>query len=574
MGLSPTLAGNLWPYNQANLQFSVASGQTTLFTSDGTFTPAAYMTTASVFAINGGDSGVCEGNSSDGATPGAGGSGGCVAICTGVTLSDFDAKWTITVGAGGATATEAGTQNNGTYSSLYISSTVLLAFNIFGDDAVWTVGDYGGNTFGTMNDFDNESGAGSDGSAHKDGYPGVGNSIVGSGGGGGIGYSTAYGAAGVGGASGGPYGGTGGNGGATFNASGTAATDYGAGGGGNAASASGTPGNGGAGSSGIVGIITSVESPSSYNIYRNGTLVASTVNQTYSDPNLTPGTYQYEVVAVINDTETDASNIVTLIVGQPYNPESGVLFDYPIFEALDQAQLAGAELYFYETDTLTQQVVYADKALEVPLSQPVQADAAGRFPAVYLNPNTGDDYRVQLYDYEGSLLSDVDPYPVPWGATAVAALALATPIQEFSATTSGVVPGSGGGTSSYMRADGNWDQPPGTQTTPLFSSTASGLVPASTGDSTDFLNAAGNWEPPFSGGLTILAGSITYTGTGAKFVIPLTPAFPTACLAVKTSSSKGGYNAAVSAVSTTGFTLDTTYLEGTPCTIYWIAFGN
>lgn len=69
--------------------------------------------------------------------------------------------------------------------------------------------------------------------------------------------------------------------------------------------------------------------------------------------------------------------------------------------------MPGAYYQFYESGTTTPAAVYADGALSTPLTNPVEADSDGRFPAIYLDP--GVVYRVQLYDADDTLQEDVDP---------------------------------------------------------------------------------------------------------------------------------------------------------------------
>ena len=90
-------------------------------------------------------------------------------------------------------------------------------------------------------------------------------------------------------------------------------------------------------------------------------------------------------------------------------------------------------------------------------------------------------------------------------------------LPEFTSTEAGLVSGSGGGTTNYLRADGGWNAPLGTTnlgytaapaqgtvtsdtgtdaTVPLFDSTNAGLVGGSGGGSTNFLRADGTWHAP------------------------------------------------------------------------------
>jgi hypothetical protein len=67
---------------------------------------------------------------------------------------------------------------------------------------------------------------------------------------------------------------------------------------------------------------------------------------------------------------------------------------------------ANSEAYFYRTTTLTAQTVYTTPALSVAHSQPVQADSAGQFPAIWLDPNAAYDYRVIVKTQGGTTLDD------------------------------------------------------------------------------------------------------------------------------------------------------------------------
>lgn len=64
-----------------------------------------------------------------------------------------------------------------------------------------------------------------------------------------------------------------------------------------------------------------------------------------------------------------------------------VLFNMPWQQAFDSSgnTLPGAKLYFYSAGTSTPALVYADVGLGTPLSNPVIANAAGRFEPIYLN---------------------------------------------------------------------------------------------------------------------------------------------------------------------------------------------
>lgn len=71
--------------------------------------------------------------------------------------------------------------------------------------------------------------------------------------------------------------------------------------------------------------------------------------------------------------------------------------------------VAQARLYFYYTQTNTLAPIYSDAGATIPLSNPVSANLAGKFPDIYLDSNI--IYRVKQTDALGVLLGDeVDPY--------------------------------------------------------------------------------------------------------------------------------------------------------------------
>lgn len=85
------------------------------------------------------------------------------------------------------------------------------------------------------------------------------------------------------------------------------------------------------------------------------------------------------------------------------------LLFYPRMRPLDDngEPMPGCYLQFYESGTTTPAAVYADGALTTPLSNPVVANAAGIFPAIYGDPSVV--YRMQLYNAADVLISDDDP---------------------------------------------------------------------------------------------------------------------------------------------------------------------
>jgi hypothetical protein len=90
----------------------------------------------------------------------------------------------------------------------------------------------------------------------------------------------------------------------------------------------------------------------------------------------------------------------------PATPEVfGKLFTPPRTAPLNSGQIIpGAQLHFYRTGLTTEQASYTDKDCRIPHANPVVANSAGEFPRIYLNPDSGYDYRVKLTDRDGNQL--------------------------------------------------------------------------------------------------------------------------------------------------------------------------
>lgn len=88
----------------------------------------------------------------------------------------------------------------------------------------------------------------------------------------------------------------------------------------------------------------------------------------------------------------------------------------PVFSNIG-VPIAEAKLYFYYTATTTLAPIYADAAQTIPLTNPVSANLAGKFPNIYLDNSIV--YRVVQLDKLGNPVGDaVDPY-TPGTATAI-----------------------------------------------------------------------------------------------------------------------------------------------------------
>lgn len=72
--------------------------------------------------------------------------------------------------------------------------------------------------------------------------------------------------------------------------------------------------------------------------------------------------------------------------------------------------MAGARLYFFDEGTTTPQTVYSDAARTAVHDHPIEADAYGKWPAVYIAPGT---YRYRILDSEGSTIDDFDGIVAP-----------------------------------------------------------------------------------------------------------------------------------------------------------------
>ncbi len=83
------------------------------------------------------------------------------------------------------------------------------------------------------------------------------------------------------------------------------------------------------------------------------------------------------------------------------------------------APFAAAEANFYLTTTTTRTDTYTDNALQTPHANPVVADSAGQFAAIYLKPSI--TYRCIITEASaGATIDDIDPIHSPFAGTDVA----------------------------------------------------------------------------------------------------------------------------------------------------------
>lgn len=72
--------------------------------------------------------------------------------------------------------------------------------------------------------------------------------------------------------------------------------------------------------------------------------------------------------------------------------------------------MPAARLYFFDEGTTTPQTVYSDAARTAAHAHPIEADAYGKWPAVYVAPGT---YRYRITDSEGGTITDFDGIVAP-----------------------------------------------------------------------------------------------------------------------------------------------------------------
>lgn len=95
------------------------------------------------------------------------------------------------------------------------------------------------------------------------------------------------------------------------------------------------------------------------------------------------------------------------------------LFYMPQAVRINSAGLpyAGAKINFYLTGTTTRTDTYQDNALGTAHANPVVADSAGQFAAIYLDPDI--TYKAVITDASDNVLDTVDPVHSPIAASAV-----------------------------------------------------------------------------------------------------------------------------------------------------------
>jgi hypothetical protein len=92
---------------------------------------------------------------------------------------------------------------------------------------------------------------------------------------------------------------------------------------------------------------------------------------------------------------------------------SGVLFNPPRFTPVNSSgrPYPGAKLHVYRAGTTTQAVPYTTAALSTQHTNPIIANSAGQFGAIYLDPTTGHDYKFVLTTSGGTQLWSEDNVP-------------------------------------------------------------------------------------------------------------------------------------------------------------------
>ena len=114
---------------------------------------------------------------------------------------------------------------------------------------------------------------------------------------------------------------------------------------------------------------------------------------------------------------------------------AGISFFHPIMKPVTSLTIAmplSSYLFTVSGSPTVQAVVYRDPYLKVPFKGNPQADEAGNFPVVYLDPTV--QYRVQLVDLNGTVQYTLDPYLPPCSTLGVGPLQINTITGEVSIT--------------------------------------------------------------------------------------------------------------------------------------------
>lgn len=120
---------------------------------------------------------------------------------------------------------------------------------------------------------------------------------------------------------------------------------------------------------------------------------------------------------------------------------------------LDGRPIAGAKLYTYETGTSTPKAVFTDAGLSVAHANPVEADAAGRFPAMFAAPG---EYRTVLADAADAVIATDDPVEGSGSLTGTTlagplSLSYANPVATVNKAASGQTARFNGATAGALR---------------------------------------------------------------------------------------------------------------------------
>jgi hypothetical protein len=91
----------------------------------------------------------------------------------------------------------------------------------------------------------------------------------------------------------------------------------------------------------------------------------------------------------------------------------------PVFDT-NGNPVSGALANWYLSGTLTRTPIYTDSGLSIEHENPVEANASGVLPSIYLDSDIA--YRVIITDADGAELSDTDPYEDLDGAAVLAKL--------------------------------------------------------------------------------------------------------------------------------------------------------
>jgi hypothetical protein len=172
----------------------------------------------------------------------------------------------------------------------------------------------------------------------------------------------------------------------------------------------------------------------------------------------------------------------------------------------------GAQLFFYQTGTLTKLPIYTTNLLDVQLTNPVVATGAGRFPDIYLDST--QTYRLIVKDQLGATLDDIDPL-IP-GTVEGLVVGNSSPTANNRGELAAMIGGTGSNAMAFLSEPGRegmfvWTT--GDQSAKVTADPNQGVYVPPAADTT---GAAGAWVRKFTGPLNVKWFGATGVGSGTN----------------------------------------------------------